>query len=64
MNLESVSDSHLQELERLTRELLHLMRKARLLDLPLSGLLSTLEEEAEKVRRERFDAVDSEYQGY
>jgi hypothetical protein len=64
MNLETVTDKQLQELERLTRELLDVMRRAKLLEQPLTGLLSTLEQEAGKVRRERFDSVDKEYAGY
>jgi hypothetical protein len=64
VNLETVTDKQLQELERLARELLDVIRRAKLLEQPLSGLLSTLEQEAGKVRRERFDSVDKEYAGY
>ena len=64
MNLETVSDKHLHELERLAKELLETMRRAKLLDLPLTELLRALESEAEKARRERFDEVNPEFRGY
>jgi len=64
MNLDTVSDKHLHELERLAKELLETMRRAKLLDLPLTELLRVLESEAEKARRERFDEVNPEYRGY
>ena len=64
MNLETVSDKHLHELERLAKELLETMRRAKLLDLPVIELLRALESEAEKARRERFDEVNPEFKGY
>ncbi|MEO8606776.1 MAG: hypothetical protein ABI690_02765 [Chloroflexota bacterium] len=64
MNLETVSDKHLHELERLAKELLETMRRAKLLDSPLTELLRGLESEAEKARRERFDEVNPEFKGY
>lgn len=64
MKLDAVSDKHLHEVERLTKELIEAMRRAKLLDLPLTPLLRALESEAEKARRERFDGVNPEYQGY
>jgi hypothetical protein len=62
--LETVSDKHLHEMERLTKELLRVMQKAKLRDLPIVELLRQLESEAEKARRERFDAVNPGYRGY
>jgi hypothetical protein len=62
--LETVSDKHLHEMERLTKELLRVMQKAKLRDLPIIELLRQLESEAEKARRERFDAVNPGYRGY
>ena len=64
MNLETVSDKHLHEMERLAKELLETMRRAKLLDLPVIELLRALESEAEKARRERFDEVNPEFKGY
>jgi hypothetical protein len=64
MNLEAVSDKDLHELERLTVELLKVMRKAKLQDQPLIELLRLLEQETGKVRRERFDDVNPEFRGY
>lgn len=62
--LETVSDKHLHEMERLTKELLQVMQKAKLRDLPIIELLRQLESQAEKARRERFDAVNPGYRGY
>ncbi len=64
VNLEPVSDKHLHEIERLSKELLALLRKAKLLDQPITPLLRELEAQAEKARRERFDETNSEYRGY
>jgi hypothetical protein len=64
MNLETLSDKHLHELERLTKELLEVMRRAKLLDQPLTELLRKVESEAEKARRERFDEVNPQFRGY
>jgi hypothetical protein len=40
------------------------MRRAKVLDQPLTELLRALEAETEKVRRERFDKANPEFQGY
>jgi hypothetical protein len=64
MNLETLPDKHLHELERLTKELLEVMRRAKLLDQPLTELLRKVESEAEKARRERFDEVNPQFRGY
>lgn len=64
MNFDGVSDKHLHELERLTKELLELMRKAKLLDQPLTELLRNQADEAEKARRARFDEVNPEFRGF
>jgi hypothetical protein len=64
MDLDTISDKHLQDMERLAGELLALMRQAKLKDTPLSEALHSLELEAAKVRRERFDASNPEYHGY
>lgn len=64
MNLNEVSDKHLHELERLTKELLEIMRRAKLLDHPATALLRQLEAEAETTRRLRFDEVNPEFRGY
>ena len=64
MNLETLRDKHLQELERLSGELLALMRKTSLKDDPLVEMLYDLERKAGDTRRERFDADNPEYSGY
>lgn len=64
MNLETVTDKQLQEIERLTRELGLALRQAKLQDEPLAHELHQLELEAGKVRRERYDDANSQYRGY
>ena len=64
MNLETVSDKHIQELEQLTKEILATLKKAKLLDHPITELLRSLEANAEQTRRTRYDAVNPEFQGY
>lgn len=64
MNLESVSDKQLHEMERLASELLVLMKKAKLTDDPLYTNLRMLKEATENLRRERFDEDYPRYKGY
>lgn len=64
MNLELVSPKHVNELELKIGELLALMRKAKVQPEPLSEQLRLLEQELGKIRRERFDATNSEYNSY
>ncbi|MFO7321377.1 MAG: hypothetical protein DIU68_006580 [Chloroflexota bacterium] len=64
MNLETISDKHLQELERLTGELLTLFRQAKLHDPELVEALRKLQHEAGDIRRARYDAHASQYDGY
>ena len=64
MNLEAVSDKHLQEMERLAGELLLVMRQAKLQGEPLAEYLNALKLETGEARRKRFDTADREYNGY
>lgn len=64
MNLDMLSDKHLQTIERLTQELLTVLRQAKLKDEPVVEELRQLEQEASRVRRERFDVANPEYRGY
>lgn len=64
MDLETVSDKQLHELERLAGELLTVMRQAKLLDEPVAEAIRTLHHEAGEVRRSRFDAANKEHLGY
>jgi hypothetical protein len=64
MNLDNVSDKHLHEIERLAKELVDVMRKAKLKDEPLVETLRQLEIQAGILRRQRFDAANPEYRGY
>lgn len=64
MNLDTVSDKNLHELERLSKELIDAIRQAKLMDMPIVELLRNLEAEAEKARRRRFDEINPEFRGY
>lgn len=64
MNLDTLSDKHLHEIERLAKELLDVLRKAKLKDEPIAEQLHQLEIQAGNLRRERFDAANPEYRGY
>ncbi|RMF81085.1 MAG: hypothetical protein D6737_06100 [Chloroflexi bacterium] len=64
MDFEPVSQKELNNIEYHVRELLAAMRKAKLQNSPLGQSLRAFEQELGKVRRERFDAVNSEYNGY
>ncbi len=62
--METLSDKHLQDLERLAQELLAVMRHAKLKDKTLTEALDALQSQAGKIRRERFDSANPEYHGY
>jgi hypothetical protein len=64
MSIETLSDKDLQELERLTRELIAVLRKAKMNDQPLAEMLYELETRAGNLRRERFDSSNPQYDGY
>jgi hypothetical protein len=64
MNLESLTDKQLHEMERLLTELTHLMKQAKLTEDPLHAALTQLKYEAGTLRQKRFDENDSRYSGY
>ena len=64
MNFENVPQKHMNELELLVRELLAVMRKAKLQNEPLENSLRLFEQELEEARRKRFDTANSEYHTY
>lgn len=64
MNLENIPQKHMNELELLVRELLAVMRKAKIQDDPLVESLRSLEQELGEARRARFDKANSEYHTY
>ncbi len=64
MNLDTVSQKHLNELELRIRELLLVMRKANLHNEPIAKALGEFEVQVGQVRRDRFDAANPEYSGY
>jgi hypothetical protein len=64
MDLESVSQKHLNELEVRVTELLLLLKKAKIQDENIIAILRQLETELGQARRDRFDGVTKEYSGY
>jgi len=64
MNLETVTNKQLNELELCVRELLATIRKAKIQNEPLVELLKLFEQELGEVRRDRFDATNTEYHTY
>ncbi|MBE0690219.1 MAG: hypothetical protein IH587_08890 [Anaerolineae bacterium] len=64
MNLDTVSPQHLNELELRLKELLAVMRKAKLYEDPLVEELRALEIEVAELRRQRFDVSNPEYRGF
>lgn len=64
MNFENVPQKHMSEMELLVRELLAVMRKAKLQNEPLENSLRLFEQELEDARRKRFDTANSEYHTY
>lgn len=64
MNLDMLSNKHLRSVEQLTLELLTVLRQAKLKDEPIIEALRQLEQEASRVRRERFDVANPEFRGY
>ncbi len=64
MNLDDISQNNLGQLERCVTELLLAMRKAKLQNEALFESLKELEHKLGEIRRERFDAVNSDYGSY
>lgn len=64
MDIERVSDRHINKLEQEVSQLLKTMRNAKLSHLPIYDDLYTLEQELAKARQRRFDSGNTEYQGY
>jgi hypothetical protein len=64
MDFNSVGQKDLNELERLARELLLALRKAKLHNEPLGEALRAFEIEVGEVRRTRFDESNPEYHSY
>ena len=61
MNFENIPQKHMNELELLVRELLAVMRKAKLQNESLEQALRQFEQELEDARRKRFDTANPEY---
>ena len=64
MNFEEVNNKQLMDLERLGKELLEALRKAKLGDDPFYKELAKMIEQTEITRRARFDAADNGYKGF
>jgi hypothetical protein len=64
MDLTAVGQKDLNELERLAKELLLTLRKAKLHNEPLAEALRAFEIEVGETRRSRFDEANPEYHSY
>lgn len=64
MNLESLSDKQLNEMERLASELAALLKRTKFAHDPLYLTLTNLKSAAGDIRQGRFDLHDNRYQGY
>jgi len=64
MNLETISQKQLNDLEQQAKQLLVTIRRAKLENNPLVEALQQLEHALGEARRERFDTATSEYQSY
>jgi hypothetical protein len=64
MKFEEVNNKMLMDIERLGKELLEALRKAKLGDEPFYKELAKVIEETEVTRRSRFDAADNGYKGF
>ncbi|GAB1420385.1 hypothetical protein MASR2M15_04820 [Anaerolineales bacterium] len=65
MTLENISAKHLNDVEHCVRELLSAIRKAKIQEhKDLVEALKQFENELGETRRQRFDAVNTEYKSY
>ncbi|MBZ0306677.1 MAG: hypothetical protein K8I82_11475 [Anaerolineae bacterium] len=64
MNLENISPKNLNEMEHHVRDLITTLQKAKFEDKVLMEALTTLGNQIGEMRRERFDAENSEYNTY
>ena len=64
MNLESVPNKQLHQIEQLAKELADVLMKAKLQDEPLCQTLIELAKEATAERQSRFDEADTRFKGF
>lgn len=64
MNIDALSIKDLGKLEQQVTELLTTMRKTKLTNEPIYVLLQSFMQQLGEVRRQRFDADNTEYSGY
>lgn len=64
MDLSTVSDKHINELEQQASALLKTLRAAKLQEHPAYAVLQALEQEVGQARRDRFDQQNPEYRGF
>jgi hypothetical protein len=61
---EALTQKQLSELETQVMNLLTTLRKFKLHNEPVALLLKDMEQELSEVRRQRFDAANSDFPGY
>jgi hypothetical protein len=63
-SVQELSQKQLSELETQVLNLLVTLRKVKMTNQPVALLLKELEQELGDLRRERYDAANSDYSGY
>lgn len=64
VRFERLSDQHLQQLERLSGELVAVLRQAKLRHEPVTAEIQRFQRELGDARRERYDRTTTPYDGY
>jgi hypothetical protein len=64
MNLESIQNKQLQQIEQLAKDLHALLVKAKLSDEPVCKELAALVKDAAEERQSRFDGADNRFKGF
>ncbi len=64
MNLETVDNKQLNRIEQLAKDLIEVMRKAKLAEEPIYKELSDMALQVATERRFRFDGTDEKYRGF
>jgi hypothetical protein len=59
LNFEGINSNHLGQIEQLSKQLIEILKRAKLGDEPICKALEMLEEQTEIERRKRFDDADT-----
>jgi len=64
VELDTLSQKHLNEVEHCVKALISSMRKAKIQNESLTDTLKQFESQLEQARQKRFDSKNSEYDAY